>query len=298
MKIEQLERFLVVARCLNFTTAAEQLYVGQSTISRQIAALEDEFGVPLLIRGPRSVELTDAGRTLQREGIKLLEYIDQIKGRVQQAGNGATGRLRILSIPAYIPILSKIQEKVVEVYPNLQLTFGQCGYDQIAHQLEVGAADVGITFSIWDHMDPAYERMALMDEHFCVLCSRKHWVAEKEDTGVYLDELKDQDFYFGRDGIHLARHPLDFQDSTVVNSRVNQFSSLEDMLMQLSVSSGIVVLPSVVARTLQNNLACVPVLDEDLSHKLVMLWRRDNGSPTLSRFLEIVHSCLEQENET
>ena len=88
MKIEQLERFLVVADCLNFTTAADQLYVGQSTISRQIAALEDELGVTLLIRGPRSVELTEAGRVMQEEGVKLLKYIEQLKKRVQTAGRG------------------------------------------------------------------------------------------------------------------------------------------------------------------------------------------------------------------
>lgn len=89
MKIEQLERFLVVADCLNFTTAADQLYVGQSTISRQIAALEDELGVTLLIRGPRSVELTEAGRVMQEEGVKLLKYIEQLKktGADRRAGD-------------------------------------------------------------------------------------------------------------------------------------------------------------------------------------------------------------------
>ena len=61
MKIEQLERFLVVADCLNFTTAADRLYVGQSTISRQIAALEDELGVTLLIRGTYRGRARDAG---------------------------------------------------------------------------------------------------------------------------------------------------------------------------------------------------------------------------------------------
>lgn len=293
MKIEQLERFLVVAKCLNFTTAAEQLYVGQSTISRQIAALEEELGVTLLIRGPRSVELTDAGRTLQREGVKLLDYIEQMKARVRQAGSGATGRLRIVTIPAYVPKLSMVQEKVMEVYPGLQLTFNQASYDKISHLLDVGAADIGLTFSFWDHMEPAYEHLPFCEEHFCILCSRKHWAAAKESEGIYMDELKDQAFYFGRDGIHLVRHPLDFQNSVVVNAASNAYPSLEDMLMQLSITSGVAVLPSVVANTLKNNLACIPVLDEDLKHHLNMVWRKDNESPALTRFMEVVRSCLD-----
>ena len=51
------------------------------------------MGVTLLIRGPRSVELTEAGRVMQEEGVKLLEYIEQLKKRVQTAGRGDYGHL-------------------------------------------------------------------------------------------------------------------------------------------------------------------------------------------------------------
>jgi len=56
--------FMAVARERNFTRAAAQLGVSQPALSRTVRALEDDMGVPLLVRTTRSVALTDAGERL------------------------------------------------------------------------------------------------------------------------------------------------------------------------------------------------------------------------------------------
>lgn len=61
MTTEQMRTFLAVADCLNFTKAAEKLYLSQPTISRQIQSLEEECKTPLLIRTRKEVSLTPAG---------------------------------------------------------------------------------------------------------------------------------------------------------------------------------------------------------------------------------------------
>lgn len=61
MTTEQMRTFLAVADCLNFTKAAEKLYLSQPTISRQIQSLEEECKTPLLIRTRKEVSLTSAG---------------------------------------------------------------------------------------------------------------------------------------------------------------------------------------------------------------------------------------------
>ena len=61
MTTEQMRTFLAVADCLNFTKAAEKLYLSQPTISRQIQSLEEECKTPLLIRTRKEVILTPAG---------------------------------------------------------------------------------------------------------------------------------------------------------------------------------------------------------------------------------------------
>ncbi len=67
MNLTQVEYFLEAAKCLNFTAAARTLYVSQPALSKQIALLEKELGVPLFHRENRRVELTEAGICLAAE---------------------------------------------------------------------------------------------------------------------------------------------------------------------------------------------------------------------------------------
>ena len=62
MTSRQLEYFLAVARYLNFTRAAEALYVSQTAITRQIQVLEEGVGAQLFVRTKKQVQLTAAGR--------------------------------------------------------------------------------------------------------------------------------------------------------------------------------------------------------------------------------------------
>ena len=60
MELRQIRYVEAVARHLNFTKAAAELYVAQPALSAQVKQLESELGVRLFDRGTRHVELTDA----------------------------------------------------------------------------------------------------------------------------------------------------------------------------------------------------------------------------------------------
>lgn len=66
MELRLLRYFLTVAKEQSFTKAAEQLYITQPTLSRQMAAFEEKLGVTLFIRSGKKVSLTDEGILLKR----------------------------------------------------------------------------------------------------------------------------------------------------------------------------------------------------------------------------------------
>lgn len=72
MKLRVLRYFLMVAKEQSFTKAAEQLNITQPTLSRQLAALEDELGAKLFNRGGHSITLTNEGLLLKRQGQQYL----------------------------------------------------------------------------------------------------------------------------------------------------------------------------------------------------------------------------------
>src|SRR5262249_32769561 len=85
--------FEAAARTSSFTKAAEELFVTQSAISRQIKALEDHLGVKLFERHPRSLVLTEHGEMLYRIAADALERLQTGIDRLR-----ADGRSRQLSI--------------------------------------------------------------------------------------------------------------------------------------------------------------------------------------------------------
>jgi LysR family glycine cleavage system transcriptional activator len=76
LALTNLRAFEAVARRLNFSEAADELFVTQSAISRQIKGLEDELGSPLFVRGTRHVEITQAGQVLLRSVEPWLARLD------------------------------------------------------------------------------------------------------------------------------------------------------------------------------------------------------------------------------
>ena len=86
MDPEKLRIFLAVAECRSFSQAAKRLYISHSTTSRAVAALEEELGVRLLLRGNRILGLTAAGETLRVEAQRLLEQAELAVRRVREAG--------------------------------------------------------------------------------------------------------------------------------------------------------------------------------------------------------------------
>ena len=74
-KLELLRSFEAAARTLSFTLAANELFLTQSAVSRQIQQLEASVGADLFERQHRALALTDAGRTLQRAVVDSLERL-------------------------------------------------------------------------------------------------------------------------------------------------------------------------------------------------------------------------------
>ena len=85
--------FEAAARNLSFTKAAEELFITQSAVSRQIKALEDHLGVTLFERRPRSLVLTEHGQALYGVAADALDRLQTAVDRLR-----TDGRTRLLSI--------------------------------------------------------------------------------------------------------------------------------------------------------------------------------------------------------
>ena len=76
MNTEELKTFIFLSKVKNFTLAAEQLFIAQSTVTNRISELEKEVGKKLFTRGSKTVKLTEAGEIFLRYAERILELQD------------------------------------------------------------------------------------------------------------------------------------------------------------------------------------------------------------------------------
>ena len=85
MDSEKLRIFLTVARCGSISEAARRLYVSHSTVSRAVAALEEELDAELFVRSNRNCVPTPAGELLKAEAEKIIAAMDEAAEKVRNA---------------------------------------------------------------------------------------------------------------------------------------------------------------------------------------------------------------------
>ena len=85
MELRLLRYFLTVAKEQSFTKAAEQLHITQPTLSRQMAAFEEDLGITLFIRSGKKISLTEEGILLKRRALEILNLeertLEELKGK-------------------------------------------------------------------------------------------------------------------------------------------------------------------------------------------------------------------------
>lgn len=119
MHLNQIHSFLAISRTLNFTSAARQLGIPQSTISRQVSDLEKQLGVRLFYRTRRDVRLTDEGRAFLPFAREMADAAQRGTHAVQQLREGASGHLSIAAIPAASRRLTLVLDAFHRKYPDI-----------------------------------------------------------------------------------------------------------------------------------------------------------------------------------
>lgn len=95
MDIRELRSFIHVARAGSFSRAASELYIAQPALSRQIAKLEEEIGVPLLTRYGRGVRLTAAGARLLERAEMITHMVNETGEQVRASADEEGGHLAV-----------------------------------------------------------------------------------------------------------------------------------------------------------------------------------------------------------
>ena len=176
----QLTVFVCVADCGSFTKAAEQLHITQPTLSRQMAAFEEDLGITLFIRNGKKISLTDEGILLKRRALEILNLeertLEELKGKEEVVEGTITigcGEF------AAVETLAEICKTYKEKYPLVQIVLHTATADAVYEMMNKGLVDIALFMEPVDTEGLDYIRITDCD-HWCVGMRPDDPLAEKE----------------------------------------------------------------------------------------------------------------------
>ncbi|NUN65041.1 LysR family transcriptional regulator [Pseudanabaena biceps] len=147
MRLEQLQAFLAVAEMGNFQQAAQQCGVSQSTITRQVQALEASVGLSLFHR-QGNVKLTVGGDLLLIHAKKICQIWANAEQELLDLQAGKQTELCVAGIPSACAYqLPPILQIFAQSYPNVQLRVTTLGSDRALKVLKDGLIDIAIVMN-------------------------------------------------------------------------------------------------------------------------------------------------------
>lgn len=144
MRIEQLQAFLAVAETGSFQGAAHQCQVTQSTVSRQVQALETELDAPLFHRGAQA-KLTVAGERLLPKARRIYQDWVQVSRDIADLMAGKQPELCVAAIQSVCStLLPPVLQQFCQEFPQVQLRVTALGSDRSLKVLRDGLVDLAI----------------------------------------------------------------------------------------------------------------------------------------------------------
>ncbi|CAH1193323.1 HTH-type transcriptional regulator HdfR [Paenibacillus auburnensis] len=279
MDIRQLKYFLAIAEEGQITSAARKLQMAQPPLSQQLRLLEEELGVKLVERGPRSVQLTDAGVILRGRAQQILELADSTTREINDFVNGLQGTLSIGTVSSSAATL--LQDRLLEFhrrYAGVKFEIHEGNTYTIIDLLNKGIIEVGIVRTPFNstNLECVY---AAAEPMIAVMTAEYDW--SSAHTSIDIGELKSRPLIIYRRFEQLIRE-------TCLEHGFNPdvFCMNDDArttLLWANAGLGIGIIPrSALGLADNSNLLFKEIRSESLHTRIAAVWVKDKFLSSLA----------------
>lgn len=272
MNIRQLECFIEVAKTLNFTRAAQNLFLSQTVVTNHIRHLEETIGFPVFERNRKSVSLTENGAILLQEARQVIESAVSCQNLAIQLKTGYAGIIRLAYIRGIEQcILTGILGDFYQKHPDIHFELFRDSQPNVQQMMLRNEVD-GI-FSFHPTLNEYYEALLIRSFPLVAAVSKNHPFAS--DTSVSYSRL--------------------IRETNVVFDSSNQKSTapnLDNTLLKVAINSCTAVIPEFITSysSYEKYIRYLPLTDLDISFDIYFVYRNTNRNLSFQRFLDTV--CL------
>ena len=292
MDIRQLRHFVTVADTLHFGHAARRLGMTQPPLSQSIMALEREIRTPLFVRTKRSVALTRAGAALLPEAQRLLQQASALPDLARRAASGESGLLTLSFVStADYSVLPPLLREFREAHPQIHIDLREATTDVQLEDLLQGRIDAGLLIPpLTDKARAELEYMTVLSEPL-VLAAPQGTRALRGKAEATLKEVADLPLIIFPRRIAPALHDAIlgcFRDAGLTPRIGQEAIQMQTIVGLVSAGMGVALVPQSVSNLKRPGVEYKPLAGKGTPVETGLAWRRDNMSPVLKNFLELL----------
>jgi DNA-binding transcriptional LysR family regulator len=177
-----LRLFVAVAREGSIARGAQKEHIATSALSRRIADLEHAFGVALVVRSPRGIELTEAGQLVFDRGLQIDHELQSLAREVEALGGQVSGTVRLLAnMSAVIGFLPERIKAFSAAYPLVDISLLEEDTRDVIRACLDDRADVGV--GVKTDVPAGIESWHFADDPLLVVLPQGHALAKERIIG-------------------------------------------------------------------------------------------------------------------
>lgn len=288
MELKQIQCFLMVAKYLNFSVAAEKMYLSQPSLSRHIANLERELEIQLFDRDKQSVTLTAAGNQCLNAARNMVSAGSEIANIAKDLREGRQGSIRVGYQSSARIVLPRVLQEFQSVYPNIDLYVEEIPAKHLMHKLHIGELDIVFAFTVIQEGIPEYEYLKTHPLYVDQL-------ALFMERGMFLDHIPSREVFSLRDfeaetfyQISYENNPKYFtflhsiyQENRFTPWRIEEEDSMNTLMLLIQSGRGVSLLPRYSTQESYPAAHCIPLKNVDAALPIAAMWRPQNSNPCL-----------------
>jgi DNA-binding transcriptional LysR family regulator len=288
VRLAQIEGFVEVARSQKLGQAAGELFITQPALTARIQRLEQELGVPLFVRTPTGMRLTDPGRTFLPWAVRALDAVEEGRRHVEELARGGAGELAIGAAPAVSTyVLPALLKSFSDDLPNVSLVVRTGHSEEILEMVLRGEVEVGLVRAL---LHPQIQSVPFYEETLVLVTDPSHPFAAR--TRISIGEIADaQLILFDRTSSYHGLTSAFFREAGVTPRGVMELDNIDAAKKMVQQGLGVALLPqsAVVGELADGSLVAVRLADVEPAHRqIVAVRRKDDGAPTglVAAFME------------
>ena len=291
MELRHLRYFVAVGEEQHYGRAAQRLHVAQPALSRQIQDLEREIGFQLFQRLPRGVRLSTAGAAFLEDARRILQQVDEAARRARRVAAGLVGTLRVgfSESASWHGVVPGLFRQFRRNQPDAELQLDPMNSLEQMEAVRSGELDAGFVFNM-PESDPELEQLQVAAQKLVLAVPKEHPLSRMKS--LRLRDLTEADFvWFPRrrspafyDRLLRACSRGGLERPRIVQEAVNEATMLSLVACRL----GLAFVTDATRWRCPRDVVLRRVADLHLPITFSLVWRKDNPSPLLARFVSDV----------